>query len=224
MSVHEGHRQRLKERFLSGGLEDFADHTILELILFYANPRSDTNVIAHELINAFGDISAVMDAPIEALIRLPGISYHAAVLIKLFPQVGRRYQICRSCKDNIVDSSKKAGEYIRPYYIGERDEVVYAMFLDNKARLINCEAVSRGSLTNASINVRKISERALINNAAAVILVHNHVSGLPLPSDSDISVTERVKKALDGVEVILQDHIIVAEDDFVSLKESGFFR
>ncbi|MBQ9980720.1 MAG: DNA repair protein RadC [Oscillospiraceae bacterium] len=222
MGIHDGHRQRLKERFIASGLDDFADHNVLELILFYSNPRSDTNVLAHELTNSFGDISAVMDAPIEALTKLPGISYHTAVLLKLFPMVGRRYLKCRTDRENVISRSEVAANFILPYFFGERDEVIYAMFLDGKSRVINCEFITRGSLKSAAVNVRKISERALINNAAGMILFHNHVTGLPLPSNADLLVTDRLNKVLRGVDVTLYDHIILSEDDYVSLKDSGY--
>ena len=134
MNIHEGHRERLKKRFLEHGLESFEDYSVLELLLFYALPRSDVNPIAHALINKFGSLAAVFDAPVEELTHVPGIGINAAEYIKLIPQVSRRYLISRASFDNILDSTKKAGEYLLPRFYAERDEIVYLVCLTPNAR------------------------------------------------------------------------------------------
>lgn len=224
MSVHDGHRERMKQRFLQHGLEDFDDHNVLELLLFYALPRGDVNPLAHQLLDQFGSLSAVFDAPVDELDKVPGIGDHAAVLIKLLPQVSRRYLMSRTRFDNILDSSKKAGDYLTPYFFAERDEVVYMVCLDAKCKVLSCKQLFRGSVNSASVSIRKIVENALQYNATSVILAHNHTSGIALPSQEDRETTRRVGDALGAVDINLTDHIIVADDDFVSLADTGFFQ
>lgn len=224
MNIHDGHRARLKKRFLEHGLESFEDHGVLEILLFYALPRADVNPIAHALIDKFGTLSAVFDAPVEELARVPGIGLSTAEFIKLIPQVSRRYLMSRVSFDDILDSSKKAGEYLLPRFYAERDEIVYMACLDAKCKVLNCRLLFRGSVNSANVSVRKIVENALVFNATSVIIAHNHTSGIAIPSDEDKLTTRRIEQALKSVDITLADHIVVADDDFVSLADNGFFR
>ena len=223
MNVHKGHRARMKRRFLEHGLESFEDHHVLEILLFYALPRVDVNPLAHNLLKQFSSLAAVFDAPLDELEKVEGIGRNAATLIKLIPQVARRYMISRASLSDILDSSEKAGRYLLPRFFGERDEVVYLVCLDAKCKVLNCRLMFRGSVNSASVSIRKIVETALSFNATSVILAHNHTSGIALPSREDQITTRRIEEALRAVDITLADHIIVADDDFVSLADSGFF-
>jgi DNA repair protein RadC len=223
MSVHDGHRERLKKRFLEHGLDSFEDHAVLELLLFYALPRGDVNPLAHRLMDYFGSLAAVFDAPVDELIKVAGIGENTAVLLKLLPQAGRRYLLSRSRLDDILDSTKKAGDYLVPYFFGERDEVVYMVCLDAKCKVLGCKLLFRGSVNSASVSIRKIVENALHCNSTSVIIAHNHTSGIAVPSREDYETTRRIGTALGAVDITLTDHIIVADDDFVSLADTGFF-
>jgi DNA repair protein RadC len=224
MNVHKGHRSRMKRRFLEHGLESFEDHHVLEILLFYALPRVDVNPLAHNLIKRFGSLAAVFDAPLDELEMVEGIGRNAATLIKLIPQVARRYMISRASFGDILDSSEKAGRYLLPRFFGERDEVVYLVCLDAKCKVLNCRLMFRGSVNSANVSIRKIVETALSFNATSVILAHNHTSGIALPSREDQITTRKIEAALKAVDIALTDHIIVADEDFVSLADSGFFR
>jgi len=213
----------MKRRFLEHGLESFEDHHVLEILLFYALPRVDVNPLAHNLLKQFGSLAAVFDAPLDELEKVEGIGRNAATLIKLIPQVARRYMISRASLSDILDSSEKAGRYLLPRFFGERDEVVYLVCLDAKCKVLNCRLMFRGSVNSASVSIRKIVETALSFNATSVILAHNHTSGIALPSREDQITTRRIEEALRAVDITLADHIIVADDDFVSLADSGFF-
>jgi DNA repair protein RadC len=223
---HKGHRQRMKKRFLTHGLENFDDHNVLELLLFYALPQGDINPTAHALINKFGKLSAVFDAPLEELMQVSGVGESAATLIKLLPQVSRRYQISRSIseEDIYLTDSKKAGRFIVPYFYGECEEAVYMVCMDAKCKVISCKLLFKGEVNSANVSVRKIVENALANKATNIILAHNHPSGVALPSKEDEVTTERIAEALKAVDITLADHIVVAEDDFVSMSDNGFFR
>lgn len=223
MHSHGGHRERLKKRFLRDGMAGFEDHVVLELLLFYVIPRSDTNPLAHELLKTFGSLAAVFDAPREELLKVPGVGENTATLISMIPQLCRRYMISGSEVGDIIDSSEAAGRVLVPLFVGERDEVVYIMCLDGKLKLLNCQLVFRGSVKNVGVSVRKIAEKALASNATSVILSHNHPSGIAVASYDDQVATRRIRDALQTVGIALRDHIIVADADFVSLADSGFF-
>lgn len=218
---HKGHRARLKERFLNEGLEHFADHNTLELLLFYAIPQKDTNELAHALIAKFGSLSGVFDASYEELVKINGVGDNAATLIKLIPQTARKYQISRQSPDMTLNTVEKAGAYLLPRFIGARVEIVLLLCLDSRKRLVSCEQVGEGTVSVAQTQTRRVVELALAHNAASVILAHNHLSGNALPSQEDQITTLKLRAALEGVGVTLDDHIIVADDDFVSLAQSG---
>lgn len=224
MGIHDGHRERLKNKLLEQGLDVFDDHTVLELLLFYATPRKDTNPLAHELMNMFGSLEAVFEAPAEELYKTTGIGENAVTLLKLIPEVSRRYAIDKNKFDDILDSTKKAGDFLVARYMYERDEVVYVICLDSKCGVICCKELARGVANSAAISIRKIAELALSKNATSVIISHNHVSGLALPSFDDEMTTKRIKTALDSMGIILRDHIIVAGDDYISMADSGMLR
>jgi DNA repair protein RadC len=145
------------------------------------------------------------------------------LLIKLIPQVARRYQISRAKPNSILNSTRKAGDFLLPYFYGERDEVVYLACLDAKCKVLGCKLMFRGGVNSASLNMRKIVENALTNNASSVILAHNHTSGIAIPSQEDKDTTRRVRDALRAVEITLADHIVVADNDYVSFADNGFF-
>ena len=222
-NVHAGHRQRLKRQFLEAGLDSLSDVNCLELLLFYAIARRDTNPLAHALLEQFGSLSAVFNAAPEQLQQVPGISEHAAVLLHAIPALGRRYFIDQTRQEKILNSTERCGAYLIPYFFGAREEQVYLLSLDAKCKVLCCKEVTEGSVNSASISVRRVVETALGANASTVVLAHNHPSGLAIPSAEDVQTTRRIAKALSLVEITLADHIVVAEDDFVSLAQSGLF-
>lgn len=223
MGVHDGHRKRLKRRFLSEGLDSFEDHNILELLLFYALPRSDTNEIAHRLLEQFKSLSGVFDAPLEELCKIKGISEHSATLIKLIPRLTSAYHTDKSKDIKIISSTNAAGKFFVPRFYGKANEEVHVMLLDDKKKVIKCEKVFEGTVNSTPITVKKVVAMAVNSNATGVILAHNHPGGIALPSKSDLRATEKIYRALELINIQLCDHIIVADDDFVSLTDSGNF-
>ena len=222
MAIHDGHRQRLKERFLRSGLDSFTDVQVLELALFYCIPRKDTNPIAHALLEHFGSLSQVLEASVEELQNVPGIGENTATYLTMLPQIGRFYLVDRSQREVILPTIDKCGAYLVPYFFGRGTESVFLLCLDAKCKVLCCREVGQGSVNSAGISVRKIVEIALGTNATTVVLAHNHPSGLALPSAEDIQTTRRVSAALKAVEVHLADHIVVADGDYVSMVQSGY--
>ena len=223
MGLHDGHRKRLKEQFLSHG-EDFHDHQLLELLLCYGIPQGDVNELSHRLLEAFGSLSGVLDALPESLRQISGVGEHTAVLLKLIPRLAGRYLEDRASLGTILDSTRAARDFLMPYFLqGGRNEMVYLVCMDAKYKVLSCRKLGEGSVNAADITPRKVVETALTHNATAAILAHNHVSGLALPSRADLFTTHRLWEVLRGVGVELADHLIFADDDMVSLKDSGVF-
>ena len=223
MSIHDGHRQRLKNRFREEGLDHFEEHQVLELLLYYTSPRRDTNPIAHELLNKFGSLAQVLEARPEELAKVPGMGDSAATFLSLITAVGRYYLVNRTMQETILPSIEKCGQYLVPFFYGRRNETVFILCLDAKCKVLCCKEMGEGSVNSAGVPIRRIVEAALGANATSVILAHNHPSGFALPSGEDVQTTKRVALALDAVEIQLVDHIVVADDDFVSLAQSGLY-
>lgn len=222
MGIHDGHREKMRQRFMTGGLDAFADHEILELLLYYAIPRRDTNPIAHALMERYGSLPAVLAAPMEDLKRTEGIGESAAVLLHLVPQVCRRARLAQVGEDQVLNSSERAGAYLLECFDGESREVIYQLCLDRKGKLLACKRLGEGSVASADLDVRRLVENAILTGASAVILAHNHPIGVALPSDGDYTATMRVRAALNAIGIELADHIIVADGDFVSMADSGY--
>ena len=220
-TIHKGHRERLKQRFLEEGLDNFTDIQVLELLLFYAIPQRDTNPIAHGLLEHFGSLSGVLDADVTELKKVPGISDHSATLLALVTELCRYYQVDIAQRVEILTTLDACGDYLAPRFFGRTKETVFLLCLDAKCKVLCCKEVGEGSVNSASISVRKIVETALAANATTVVLAHNHPSGIAMPSPEDIQSTRRIAAALNAVEVHLADHIIVAEGDYISMVQSG---
>lgn len=217
---HSGHRDRLRKKFLSNGIDGFEVHEVLELMLYYAIPRKDTNPIAHHLLDSFGSISAILDAPIDRLID-SGLSRNAAVYIKLIPEICRLYLDDKHNNDSKILDEENIGNSIMRKFIGRDYEAVVLLLLDAKFKEVFCGVISKGSVNACEIYIRKIVELSVLYNAKFAVLAHNHPSGIALPSSKDIETTKQVCNALKLIEVSLIDHIIVADNDYVSLSQSG---
>ena len=224
MSDHNGHRQRLKDQYLHNGLDGFTDYQVLELLLYFAIPRIDTNPIAHDLIEHFGTLDRVLDAPSSELMQVPGIGPNAAMLLALITDAARYYQVRRNDNMKILGSVTECGRYMLPYFHGKPYETVLLLCLDAKCKVICCRVVGEGSVNSASVPIRRIVELALTSNASSVVLAHNHPSGIAVPSPEDVVSTRRTAAALAAVDITLVDHIIVADDDFVTLGQSGLYK
>ena len=221
-NIHRGHREKMRQRFLKSGLEGFADHEALELLLFYAIPRQDTNPIAHRLMERYGSLSAVLSAPAEDLKKVEGIGESAAVLLKAAGQIAQKARLSDATAQRPLTDVEAVGAYLLERYAGETHEMLYELCLDRKGKLLACKRLSEGSASSAALDIRKVVENAILTSASAVILAHNHPSGIALPSDDDCAATTQAARALQTIGVTLADHIVVADDDFVSMAQSGY--
>lgn len=222
MSVHDGHRKRMRQRFLAEGLDQFTDVQVLEILLFYCIPRQDTNPIAHALMEYFGSLSQVLEAPVEELCKVEGIGENTAVFLRLITQVGRCYQKDRVSKAKVLPTMKSCAQYLQTFFFGRNVETVYLLCLDAKCKILCCKKIAEGDVNSTSLSVRKVVETALNSNASSVVLAHNHPGGMAIPSREDIQTTMQIATALQAVDVNFLDHIVVADDNYVSLAQSGY--
>ena len=211
MGLHDGHRQRCKQRFLRAGAEGFDDHQLLELLLFYAIPRCDTNETAHRLLKRFGSLQGVLYADPGELAAVEGIGESAAVLLRLTGDLSLRARKA-ALPEKLLNS---------PDLLGQKRELLYEACLDGKGKLLSCRCITKGTVTSSPLQVRQVVENALYSGADSVLLAHNHPSGVALPSQADVVVTRQVREALAPLGIVLRDHIIVADRDYVSMAESG---
>ena len=222
-NVHGGHRERLKNRFLQEGLAHFNEHQVLELLLFYCIPRQDTNPIAHALLDHFGSLQQVMEATPAELKKVAGMGDGAATFISLLNEFNRYYQVNKASTGVILNTVKECGQYLMPFFYGRRNETVYLLCLDAKGKVLCCKEVGEGSVNSAAVPIRRIVEMALGANATSAVLAHNHPSGVAIPSNEDCLTTRQLAVALAAVDITLADHVVVADDEFVSLRDSNWY-
>ncbi len=203
---HAGHRQRKKEQFRRHGLDAFAPHEALELLLYYAIPRVDTNGMAHALLRRFGSLDGVFRAPVEELMQVEGIGENAALLIRLVPQLISAQPDRIGPAGVIIKDYESAGHFFLKYFWGERTEIVLELCVDGKGRMLGCHRLSQGGSSAAAFNVRDAVRYALADNAVSVYLAHNHPSGYAVPSEQDYAATWTVRESLRTVGVELLDH------------------
>lgn len=218
--IHKNHRERMRTRFIEHGLDNFADHEILELLLFYAIPRGDVNPLAHSLLDTFGSLANVLEASPEDLQKVKGLGPSAAGLLHLLPSVFQRYQISK-LQGEQYNSTQKIAEYLMGYYVDKPLEQLVVVLLDNSCKILRVCDIGEGSASSVRINMRKLLKCVLKYNAAEVVLAHNHPRGCCTPSRSDIIQTRSVREFLEKIDVRLVDHIIVAENTWISLASSS---
>lgn len=212
--VHDGHRQRLRNKFLKNGFEGFEPHNILELLLFYSIPRRDTNEIAHNLINHFGSLKNVFNASFDELIKVDGIKENSATLIKMIPSIVREYANDEGEYVPVFDTANKIGDYFVNKFIGETNEIVYVMLLNNKFELLSVEKIHEGCVSSAFVTARKILEPVIKHNASMIVLAHNHPDGIVCPSMDDISTTAELMTSFNAFDIKLLEHFVIAGREF----------
>ncbi|MDD2480986.1 MAG: DNA repair protein RadC [Lutispora sp.] len=218
-NLHAGHRQRVKNRYLSEGLDSFNDHQILEILLFYCIPMKDTNELAHKMINEFGTLAGLFEADTKDISRRCGVTENTAILVSMIPSLARRYFKGKWGDKPLLNSSTKAGEYAVSLFAGRTYEAFFLICLDAQNRVNYAALVHEGTINEAPIYPRMIVETALRHQANSVILAHNHPGGSMQPSKADIEVTKKITAALGAISISVMDHIIVAGDKYYSFAE-----
>lgn len=219
---HAGHREKLKRRFQREGLDHFEDHNILELVLFFAIPRKDTNEIAHALLSRFGSFSKVLEASIEELCQVDGIGENAAHLLKTYPAVAKRYYKDRFRPGKSLPEYEQMGQDLVYHFAGMKNEEVYALFFDNALCFCGEAVIHEGDLNSVGFSYRKLCDIAVRHDASYLVLAHNHPRGLPIASSDDLDSTERLKHFLLQINLVLIDHFIVGESRFSSIQKEKY--
>ena len=218
---HVGHRDRLRARFANAGGDALADYELLELFLFNAIPRRDVKPLAKELISAFGDLGGVAAAPIDRLTKIKGISEKVATDLKLLQAISARMAREGVIDKPVVSSWSALVNYCRTALQHERTEQFRVLFLDKKNRLIADEILGQGTVDHAPVYPREVVKRALAHEASAIILVHNHPSGDPTPSHSDVVMTQKMADAAKPFDIVLHDHLVIGRETTASFKALG---
>ncbi len=219
--LHEGHRKRVKARYLAEGLDAFEDHQVLELLLFYGIPLKDTNELAHKLISEFGSLAGLFEANPQEISQRCGVSENTGLLVSLIPSLARRYFKGKWGNKPTLNSSSSAGEYTVSLFVGRTYEAFFVLCMDAQSRLNYAALVHEGTINEAPVYPRLIVEAALRHQANSVILAHNHPGGTLRPSDADVEVTKRIVVALEAISIQVADHIIVAGERYFSFAEKG---
>lgn len=217
----QGHRERLRERFLKGGTSALADYELLELILFSSIPRKDVKPLSKDLIRAFGSFAAVMNASVHDLVKIKGISETTAVALKAVQASATLLMQQQVLDKPVIGSWQALLDYCRVAMAHENREQFRILFLDKKNRLIADEVQQIGTIDHTPVYPREVIKRALELHATAIILAHNHPSGDPTPSKADIEMTAAIVAAGKAIGITVHDHLIIAKNDYTSFKSLG---
>lgn len=216
------HRKRLRERFLSGGARALPDYELLELVLFRAIPRRDVKPLAHQLLDLFGDFNGVLSAPRDRLAAIPGVGEAVICEIKIIEAAAHRLSRARIMGRQVLSSWNALLDYCHTTMAHRETEQFRIFFLDRKNALIADEEQARGTVDHVPVYPREVVKRALQLNASALILVHNHPSGDPTPSQSDIAMTQQIYAASETMGITLHDHIIIGKSCELSFRSKGY--
>lgn len=221
-NLHEGHRKRMKERFLKHGVESFTEVQVLETLLFYAVPKKDTNETAHLLINTFGSLKKVFEADYEKLTEVKGIGENAASLIKFFQMASRRYLelVYTENEETVYNTSESLMDYCKRLFLGVKKELIYVIGLDADLVIVDKELINDGCPDSVYFPYRKITNFISRTNISRIALTHNHPNGLCLASQDDVNTTKDLVELMDQIEVDVVDHIIVGKSGASSMRKS----
>ena len=221
MGVHDGHRERMRERIDVAGIDSLQDHEVLEYLLFSFVPRRNTNDIAHALIEKFGSFSDVLNADAAALSEVPGMTENAARFLASLPAVLRRYAVSVTKRRPKLAGRRAAREYLAKEMFGLPVEVLGILALDARDGILRFHKLAVGTGDSVTVSVRQVAEFAMTSKAVSVIMAHNHPGGDPRPSQSDYDLTCEIAAVLSGIGVPLADHIIFTDTASYSFEENG---
>jgi DNA repair protein RadC len=216
-----GHRERLRQRFLSGGLEGFLDYEVIELLLILGTPRKDCKDAAKLALRKFKTLQGVLEAGAQELLEVPGIGPKNMLGIKLIKAVSDRYLAKKVLGKNAISNSRELFNYLNAAIRDKTRECFLAIFLDSKNRVIAMETLSEGTLTASSVYPREVIRAALQHHAAALIFAHNHPSGEPQPSAEDMAVTRQLVFAARIMGITVHEHLIIGDNRYFSFADQG---
>ena len=219
-----GHRERLRRRFLLGGGRDMPDYELLELLLTIAIPRRDVKPLAKELIRKFGSFAEVVNAPLEELMLVKGVKENTAAVLRIVRECSVRssWQSLKGMDAPVISDFDAMVDYCRSAMAYQTVEEFRILFLNSKLYVIGEEIQQRGTVDQVAIHPREVIKSAMMHGASAMILVHNHPSGIVTPSKADMEITKRIKEAAEAVSIRLFDHLIISKSSVYSFHNQGF--
>jgi DNA repair protein RadC len=220
-SYIQDHRQRLRTRFLEGGAAALPDYELLELVLFRAVPRQDMKPLARRLIDLFGDFNRVISAPAARLLKVDGVGEAVVTELKIVEAAAHRMARAKVMQRHVISSWDAVLDYCHTVMAHRETEQFRILFLDRKNVLIADEQQAEGTVDHVPVYPREVVKRALELNASALILVHNHPSGDPTPSDSDIAMTAQITQAASALGICVHDHLVIGKSREISFKSKG---
>ncbi len=214
---HNGHRARVFDEVHDGGIPFFTDIKLLETALFFVKPRSDTNVVAHNLLDTFGSVEGVVNADPLQICGVEGCGQRTADFFTVLSEIYRRVNLSDGKKGKIFFSIDQIGKFFVNKFKGVNKERVMLLTLDNKNAFIDCRVIHEGTVSSSTVSVRDIMKVALDFNATRIVVAHNHPLGNASPSDDDIVLTRMLRRALTHVDVDFVEHILVADGNYMPL-------
>jgi len=218
---NRGHRERLRKKFMTAGMDALHDHEVLELILTYVVRQQDVKDRAKELLREFGTLKEVVDAEIEDLEKVPGIGKNSAILLKLVKEIAALYLKQKAKEKRQVSCTTELLDFCRTVMGAKKDEEFCVIYLDAQNQIIEFETIQKGIVNQAVVYPRQVLESALKKKASAIILAHNHPSGHVRPSEADIRLTKTIQETAKVLDILVHDHIIIGENRFFSFREEG---
>ena len=218
---NEGHRQRLRHKFLKSGLDGFHDYEIIELLLTLVTPRKDCKSVAREALKKFGTLKSVLEADPSKLKEIKGIGDNNVFGLKITQAVSRRFLADRIMDQDFMRSSEEVMEYLKHNLRDKTREIFMVIYLNGRNQILQMEELFEGKLTTSAVYPREVVKRALDHAAAALVFVHNHPSGNPKPSQDDITITQKLKEAAEAIDVSVHDHLIIAGNEVYSFADNG---
>ncbi len=220
-NIHDGHRERLKAEFLNGGFNnDTPPHKWLELLLFYSVTRKDTNPLAHELISKYKTLNGVLEAPVSELIKFDGLTKNNVGLLKMIIPIARQCEIQKGAELLNSLTPQDTGDYILSKFYGLESERFGVAFINQMGRIADFKFIGNGDIAQIGVSVREIVKYVMEFDASCIVIAHNHPTGFALPSSTDIETTKNLCDILSRINVRLLDHIIISNNDYVSLANS----
>lgn len=223
-NLHKGHRARVRQKFIKEqSLDNFNDHEVLEFLLFYAYPMRDTNEMAHRLLMQYGTLHNLMNTKTNALINEGGLTENAATLLTALPHINRRYLKSEFNKSPLLTDSKKAGKFMMSLFNGQNYESLYLISLNLRKKIISVDEISRGDADSVSVNLKRILQKTLLNNAKFVIIGHNHPAGTLKPSVADVNIAKALLEEFKLFDIYMLDNMIVTSKGYYSFSEHKYF-
>ena len=223
-NVHSGHRKRMRTRLNKNGPDTMEDHELIEMLLYYCVPMKDTNEIAHKMLSAFGSMTNLIKASPQEIVKRCDVTENMAMIFSTINGIIKRVSAEAYKQGHIISSTDEAGNLAVSILNGESVECFYVVCLDGKNRIIAIDRISKGVINETYVNTRMVVESVLGHNARSAIFMHNHPSGILKPSFEDIYTTNKIVKVLNAIDIIVLDHLIVAENKYFSMADNEMLK